>query len=93
MAPELMIVNGNKKSDWSLEGGYDENTATPNNTYPHRVFGAGARAGFFTLLKLNSMDTEFVCRGPVQGFKVLLHIPVIQSALYLREIQIFKYDI
>lgn len=47
----------------------------PNETYPHRVFGAGARAGFFALLKLNDTDAEYVCRGPVQGFKVLLHIP------------------
>lgn len=74
MAPELMIVEGNKESDWKLETNYNETVAT-NDTYPQRVFGAGARVGFFALLKLNSADTEFVCRGPVQGFKVLLHIP------------------
>lgn len=74
MAPDLMIVKGNKKSDWTLEGGYKSNLLI-NDTYPQRVFGAGARAGLFALLRLNSTDAEYLCRGPIQGFKVLLHIP------------------
>lgn len=69
MAPELKIVNGNNNTGWQLEGGYKADILT-NNTYPHRVFGAGARAGFFALLKLYEWDSEFICRGPVQGFKV-----------------------
>uniref|UniRef100_A0A182QS19 Pickpocket n=1 Tax=Anopheles farauti TaxID=69004 RepID=A0A182QS19_9DIPT len=56
---------------WSLEKGYAENTDL--DTYPVRVLGAGARAGLYVLLNLNSFDTDFICRGPVQGFKILLH--------------------
>lgn len=74
MAPDLMIVHGNKKSDWTLEDGYKAGVMI-NDTYPQRVFGAGARAGLFALLRLNTTDAEYLCRGPVQGFKVLLHIP------------------
>lgn len=75
MAPEMMIVRGNRNdTQWNLQDGYNMSVAI-NETYPHRVFGAGARAGFFALLKLNDTDAEYVCRGPVQGFKVLLHVP------------------
>lgn len=69
MAPELKIVSGNNNTGWSLEGQYTSDTPT-KETYPRRVFGAGARAGFFALLRLNETDVEFICRGPVQGFKV-----------------------
>lgn len=72
----MMIVTGNPdiEGHWTLQGGYTKNVPL-NETYPQRVFGAGARAGFFALLKLNETDADYVCRGPVQGFKVLLHIP------------------
>uniref|UniRef100_A0A182FU38 Uncharacterized protein n=1 Tax=Anopheles albimanus TaxID=7167 RepID=A0A182FU38_ANOAL len=56
---------------WSLENGYSENTDM--DTYPERVLGAGARAGLYILLNLYQHDTDFICRGPVQGFKILLH--------------------
>lgn len=78
MAPEMMIVTGNSKNPhWNLEDGYD--TSVPlNETYPHRVFGAGARAGFFALLKLNDTDAEYVCRGPVQ-----VQMPIFKKKIML----------
>lgn len=44
-------------------------------TFPFRVFGSGARVGLFVLLSLYEQHLEYICRGPVQGFKFLLHTP------------------
>jgi acid-sensing ion channel, other len=44
-------------------------------TYPHRVLGPGARAGFNIVLKLTEADLDYICHGPVQSFKILLHTP------------------
>ncbi|XP_055629359.1 pickpocket protein 28-like [Toxorhynchites rutilus septentrionalis] len=56
---------------WTLENGYTEHADI--DTYPVRVLGAGARAGLNLLLRLYEYDLDYLCRGPVQGFKVLLH--------------------
>ncbi|KAL9702139.1 hypothetical protein quinque_005657 [Culex quinquefasciatus] len=56
---------------WTLENGYREDAAI--DTYPLRVLGAGARAGLNILLRLYEYDLDYLCRGPVVGFKVLLH--------------------
>ncbi len=60
---------------WSLENGYDNSIEIDPQTYPYRVFGSGARVGLFVLLKLYEQHLEYICRGPVQGFKILLHTP------------------
>lgn len=71
----MMTVTDNKNAtNWNLEDGYDVANVDPE-TYPFRVFGAGARAGLFALLRLYEQDLEYLCRGPVQGFKILLHTP------------------
>lgn len=76
MAPEMMTVTDNKNaSHWNLEDGYNNTDGNFSETYPFRVFGAGARAGLFALLRLFEQDLEYLCRGPVQGFKILLHTP------------------
>lgn len=67
-----MYSNHSKKSNWSLEEGYGSKEI---DTYPRRVLGSGARAGFNIVLVLNHTNLDFVCRGPVQGFKFLLHTP------------------
>lgn len=58
---------------WSLEKGYSREADLAS--YPVRVLSAGARAGLFILLPLYQYDLDFICRGPVQGFKILLHTP------------------
>lgn len=66
------------KSTWTLENGYtDFNTKAEqfDLTYPHHSYGAGLRGGLNVLLRLYDYDLEYMCRGPVQGFKVLLHLP------------------
>lgn len=60
---------------WSLETGYDQTIPVDPQTYPFRVFGSGARVGMFVLLRLYEQHLEYLCRGPVQGFKILLHTP------------------
>lgn len=58
---------------WNFESGYsDEASHAP---YPLRVLNAGARAGLTVLMPLYNQDMDFICRGPVQGFKIHLHTP------------------
>lgn len=83
-SPELFRESGlqsdyeyfshNKSSpNWSLEDGYSKEASM--SPYPVRVLGAGSRAGLFVLLRLYEYDLDYICRGPVQGFKVILHTP------------------
>lgn len=73
LAPDFMYLSSNKSStNWTLEKGYE---TTDSETYPYRVLGPGARAGINIVLKLTDVDLDYICRGPVQGFKVLLHTP------------------
>ncbi|KAL4709034.1 hypothetical protein ACJJTC_005895 [Scirpophaga incertulas] len=58
---------------WNLENGYP--TEAPIETYPHRGSGHGAKAGVTFLMKSKEIDLDYLCRGPVQGFKILLHNP------------------
>jgi len=69
-----VYVTINVSSDhWSLEKGYTADASL--DPYPVRVLGAGARAGLFILLRMFEHDLDYICRGPVQGFKILLHVP------------------
>ncbi|KRF94123.1 pickpocket protein 28 [Drosophila mojavensis] len=61
------------KSKWSLDKGYDASCDV--ETYPARVLSAGARSGIFMTLQSFEQEVDYACRGPVQGFKVLLHAP------------------
>lgn len=73
LAQDFKYLDHNLSSDsWTLENGYSTNTPT---TYPRRVLGPGARAGLNIVLKLTEPDLDYICRGPVQGFKILLHTP------------------
>ncbi|KAM8721472.1 hypothetical protein ACLKA7_007361 [Drosophila subpalustris] len=68
------IAMGNfTESSWSLEDGYD--AASDVETYPARVLSAGSRSGIFMTLQSFKQEVDYACRGPVQGFKVLLHAP------------------
>lgn len=75
MSPEMMSVTNNQNSTyWDLDEGYhDSNNDDDTEPYPYRVFSA--RANLFALLRLFERDLEYVCRGPVHGFKVVLHVP------------------
>jgi acid-sensing ion channel, other len=66
------LQHGHESPHWSLQGGY---TSTDAEIYPKRVLGAGSRAGLVVIVSTNVLDYDYTCRGPVQGFKVLLHTP------------------
>ncbi|CAG9564749.1 unnamed protein product [Danaus chrysippus] len=63
----------NSSQIWTLEDGYPPDS--PVETYPHRGTGFGAKSGLTFLLKAKQMDLDYLCKGPVQGFKILLHNP------------------
>lgn len=44
-------------------------------TYPHRALGTGIRTGLIIVLQQYNVDTDYLCKGPVQGFKVAIHSP------------------
>ncbi|XP_017046078.1 pickpocket protein 28 isoform X2 [Drosophila ficusphila] len=58
---------------WTLETGYAHGSDV--ETFPARVLSAGARSGIFLALQSFKQEVDYACRGPVQGFKVLLHAP------------------
>lgn len=62
------MKHGKSSDGWTLEKGYPPNS--PKDTFPRRAISAGAKAGFYLLIRLYQQDLDYVCRGPVQGFKV-----------------------
>ncbi|BFF90118.1 pickpocket protein 28 [Drosophila madeirensis] len=72
-ADALEMENISSHTAWSLETGYDLESDVI--TYPARVLSAGARSGIFLALQSFKQEVDYACRGPVQGFKVLLHAP------------------
>ncbi|XP_061379370.1 pickpocket protein 28-like isoform X2 [Danaus plexippus] len=58
---------------WTLEDGYPADS--PVETYPHRGIGFGIKSGLNIFLQSKEIDQDFLCRGPVKGFKILLHNP------------------
>ncbi|KAG4078929.1 hypothetical protein HA402_010881 [Bradysia odoriphaga] len=62
---------------WTLEDGYtngfEDNRATGIYLYPYRVINAGSKAGLDIVMAMKMQDLDYSCRGPVQGFKVVLH--------------------
>lgn len=63
--------------DWSTETGYNKNQNPGLNVtvFPYRAHSPGNSGGIFVLLRLYNYDFDYLCRGPVMGFKVLLHSP------------------
>lgn len=66
-------AQGSPSQGWNLEDGYPKNASL--ETFPRRALGNGAKSGLFILLRAYQPDCDYLCRGPVQGFKVLLHNP------------------
>ncbi|KAG7312367.1 hypothetical protein JYU34_001855 [Plutella xylostella] len=67
------LEHENSADNWTLEDGYPP--MTPLETYPHRGSGYGVKTGLTFLLKAKETDLDYLCKGPVQGFKILLHNP------------------
>ncbi|KAJ8923402.1 hypothetical protein NQ315_001960 [Exocentrus adspersus] len=70
------MKHGRYSEGWTLEKGYPPDA--PKDTFPRRAMSAGSTAGLFLVITAYKQDLDYVCRGPVQGFKVidvLLHHP------------------
>lgn len=66
-----MLKSNSKYASWSLKTGYDQDTY---DIYPRRAF-AGSSIGFNIVLYQKFSDLDYMCRGPVQGYKVKIHPP------------------
>lgn len=74
MSPEIMIVKNNPNvTNWSFEEGYRDKFSETD--YPIRVFNANQGAALLLMVSLYKEDLEYICKGPIQGFKVILHAP------------------
>jgi acid-sensing ion channel, other len=60
-----------KKFQWNVEKGYESNEF---DIYPQRAL-ANVDYGLSVVLKNDFTDLDYICRGPVQGFKVHIHEP------------------
>lgn len=78
IAPDLLSVTGNPNAThWNMEQGYTDKGGKKSSlkSYPHRVLTTGAENGLSLALYLDKDDLDYLCQGPVQGFKVVLHAP------------------
>lgn len=74
MVPELMTVKKNPNSiNWTMENGYNIIDLNTTSIYPYRVFGSGPNHGLTTISMVYDSMMDYVCKGPIQGFK--LHTP------------------
>ncbi|KAJ9599443.1 hypothetical protein L9F63_010058, partial [Diploptera punctata] len=67
------LNHGNSSPQWTLDEGYTSGAGV--DVYPIRALGSGAKAGITLVMSAKSDDLDYLCMGPVQGFKVLLHNP------------------
>ena len=45
------------------------------NAYPRRFLDSGDRAGLNIMFSPKKKDMDYICRGFIQGFKIILHTP------------------
>lgn len=68
-----MSNTDNAENSWNVQKGYDASDAF--DSIPLKALGSGMSNGLKVHLKVHEVDIDHICRGPVQGFKVLLHTP------------------
>lgn len=77
MAPGMMIIDNNTNvRNWSLEGGYDDETN--KEFYPYRIFNAmpsGALNIDFHLYNKDLGATPNVCANINSAYRIFLHMP------------------
>ena len=82
--------HNSSSTNWTLEKGYETNSITLRfikhlhifknlllepDTYPKRILSTGVKAGLVAVFLLKKKNFDYICRGPVQGFKIILHTP------------------
>ena len=46
-----------------------------SDSYPRRFLDSGESAGLYVKFKSHKKDVDYICKGPVQGFTIILHTP------------------
>lgn len=69
------IVFDTPKSNWNVDYGYEWSHKN-QQLYPHRMADVGLQYSLTIILKVNNHDIDYLCGGPVQGFKVGFHSPI-----------------
>jgi acid-sensing ion channel, other len=64
---ENHLLSGN----WSLENGY-KNNSNMFTVYPQ----SGSTYSLISVLKVDKRMNDSLCKGPIQGFKIYLHLPI-----------------
>lgn len=59
------------RSNWTLFG-YD---TLKGETYPHRILGAGKKAGLTLQLAMKKTDINYACKTAINGYRMTLHTP------------------
>lgn len=63
-----MVNSAKITNSWNVEKGYDADDTILS--FPVRTLGPGKKNGLLIYLKMIEEDIDYICRGPVQGFKV-----------------------
>lgn len=75
MNDEVKIVKNNPNvAHWNPDTGYTS-SRHQQNTYPRRVFNSRLDGSLYFHPQLLKQDIEYICSGPVHGFKVMLSTP------------------
>lgn len=69
----MIVKNKPNVTNWSFEDGYRDKFS--ETEYPIRVFNANQGAALVLMISLFEEDLDYICKGPIQGFKVILHAP------------------
>ncbi|KAF2896997.1 hypothetical protein ILUMI_09180, partial [Ignelater luminosus] len=72
-------------NNWKLDAGYTKNTEV--DVFPRRAKSSGKKASLGILAHLYEQDLDYICKGPIQGYKIHLHNPAEMPKLsqnYLR---------
>lgn len=67
------IYHARELMGWSLEKGYTDKNES--GQYPYRLRTSGTYLGLTVLMPWTAEDLDYICGGPVQGFKIHLHTP------------------
>lgn len=70
-----ILPNPNRKRIWSLAKGYERQSQMDPKAYPYEILGDGTRGAFTIVLRMYENDFDYVCRGPIIGYKVAIHLP------------------
>lgn len=62
------MAHSERTSGWTLDSGYPKTEGI--DTFPLRAQASGSKAALSMLMTLYQQDLDYVCKGPVQGFKV-----------------------